>query len=120
MSAPEQDTPPAERWPEFMRRWLDQIGTPAMAYMPTPNSVPMVQRIDDIVARATLGVEQHADRVRDAQARAAAWQQESARAAEQAAGRGPESTPNGPGAGGLDARDAAAPPTPPGRIDRIG
>ncbi|MBI2795767.1 MAG: hypothetical protein HYX65_03575 [Gemmatimonadetes bacterium] len=120
MSAPDPDARPAERWPEFMKRWLDTIGTPAMAYMPTPNSVPMVQRIDDIVARATKGVEQHADRVRDAHIRAAAWQAEAARTAELALGSETETIPKRPGPARFEARDAAAPAAPPGRIDRIG
>ena len=121
MNQPDPHAAPEPRWPEFMRQWLDAIGTPSLAMLPTPNSVPVIQRIDDVVARATHGMEHHADRVRDAQARAAAWRAEAARAtsrllpdfpSDPATGGGP-TAPQGDAASGSQSR-------PPGRIDRVG
>ena len=113
------EAPAEERWPEFMRQWLDAIGTPSLAMLPTPNSVPLIQRIEDIVARATNGVEQHVNRLHDAHMQAAAWQAEAARAVAEAAPAHTEPTPKRLGTHALDATSPAAPTEPPGRIDRM-
>ena len=121
MMIPPDANPAREaRLKEYMRQWLDEIGTPSMAMLPTPNSVPVIQRIEDVVARATRGMELHADRVRDAHARAAAWRSEAVRATEAATGPAAESRPNTRPRTLAGGNPLASGPGRPGRFDRLG